>query len=64
MLIGVSDGQTLRVLIDGTEVLATLAVDRSRHFRRDGFDIHSDVTISFTLVKFITMVGSNLKYLL
>ena len=50
------------MLIDGTEVLATLTVDRSRHFRRDGFDVHSDVAISFTLVKFITMVGFNLKY--
>ena len=45
-----SDGQTVRVVIDGTEVLATVNVERSRHFRRDGFDVHSDVTISFTLV--------------
>ena len=45
-----SDGQTLRVLIDGTEVLATLNVEQSRQFRRDGFDVYSDVTISFTLV--------------
>ena len=49
-IIGVSNGQTLRVLIDGTEVLAMLNVEQSRHFRRDGFDVHSDVTISFTLV--------------
>lgn len=48
--IGISDGQTIRVMIDGTEVLATLNVEQSRHFHRDGFDVYSDVTISFTLV--------------
>jgi len=46
----VSDGQTIRVMIEDTEVLAALNVERSRHFRRDGFDVYSDVTISFTLV--------------
>ena len=51
-IIGVSNGQALRVLVDGTEVLATLNVEHSRQFRRDGFDVHSDVTISFTLVPF------------
>ena len=45
-----SDGQTVRVMIDGTEVLATVHVEQSRHFRREGFDVYSDVTISFTLV--------------
>lgn len=46
---GVSDGQILRVMLDGMEVLATLNVEQSRQFRRDGFDVHSDVTIGFTL---------------
>lgn len=49
-MVGVSDGQTIRVMIDGTEVLAALSVEQSRQFRRDGFDVHSDLTISFTLV--------------
>ena len=56
-----SDGQTLRVLIDGAEVLATLNVEQSRQFRRDGFDVYSDVTISFTLVMSFTMMGINLN---
>lgn len=47
---GMSDGQTIRVMIDGTEVLATVYVEQSRHFRREGFNVYSDVTISFTLV--------------
>ncbi|XP_065884980.1 dnaJ homolog subfamily A member 3, mitochondrial-like isoform X2 [Dysidea avara] len=45
---GVSNGQTIRVMVDGIEVLATLSVEQSRQFRRDGFDVHSNVTISFT----------------
>lgn len=52
--IGVSDGQTIRVMVDGTEVLATLNVEQSRQFRRDGFDVYSDVTISFTMVIMIS----------
>ena len=55
-IVGVSDGQTLRVLIDGTEVLATLNVEQSRQFRRDGFDVYSDVTISFTLVISLSLI--------
>ena len=58
-----SDGQILRVMLDGMEVLATLNVEQSRQFRRDGFDVHSDVTIGFTLVLILMMVGFNLSYL-
>lgn len=37
-------------MVDNVEVIATLNVERSRQFRRDGFDVHSDVMISFTMV--------------
>jgi len=38
------------VAVDGIEVLATVNVEQSRQFRRDGYDVHSNVTISFTQV--------------
>ena len=54
-----SNGQTIRVMVDGIEVLATLSVEQSRQFRRDGFDVHSNVTISFTQVTLYGRVGNN-----
>ena len=54
-----SNGQTVRVVVDGMEVLATLNVEQSRQFRRDGFDVHSNVTISFTQVTMYSMVSIN-----
>ncbi len=52
---GVEDGQVLRVSVGGAgrspyepsqELFVTVRVEASRHFRRDGADIHSDVNIS------------------
>ncbi|VEL21776.1 unnamed protein product [Protopolystoma xenopodis] len=49
---GVEDGQTLRVSVNGVrgftsqEIFVTFNVERSQYFRRDGADIHSDITIS------------------
>ena len=54
-----SNGQTVRVVVDGMEVLATLNVEQSRQFRRDGFDVHSNVTISFTQVAMYSVVSIN-----
>jgi len=43
---GVEDGQTIRMSVGATEVYAILRVAPSDYFRREGADIHSDVTIS------------------
>ncbi|CAL8090870.1 unnamed protein product [Calicophoron daubneyi] len=48
---GVEDGQVLRVSIGGgnvptQELFVQVRVERSRTFRREGADVHSDVTIS------------------
>nr|VZI48165.1 unnamed protein product [Spirometra erinaceieuropaei] len=48
---GVEDGQMLRVSVGDArrapqELFVTVRVDSSRLFRRDGADIHSDITIS------------------
>jgi DnaJ family protein A protein 3 len=45
---GVDNGQTLRLPVDGTEVYVRVNISRSPIFERDGFDIHSNVSISFT----------------
>lgn len=46
--LGVSDGQTIRVPVGHTEAYIILNVQDSETFTRDGFDVHSDVTVSFT----------------
>ncbi|BHF63393.1 DnaJ sub A member 3, mitochondrial [Sparganum proliferum] len=48
---GVEDGQMLRVSVGDArrapqELFVTVRVDSSRLFRRDGADVHSDITIS------------------
>ncbi|CAH8477111.1 unnamed protein product [Dicrocoelium dendriticum] len=48
---GVEDGQVLRVAVGDSrretqELFVQIRVDRSREFRRDGADVHSDITIS------------------
>ncbi|KAF8562005.1 hypothetical protein P879_09449 [Paragonimus westermani] len=48
---GVEDGQVLRVSVGGSrantqELFVQVRVERSREFRREGPDIHSDVSIS------------------
>ena len=43
-----SDGQTLRVPVAHTEAYITVRVTGSETFQRDGYDVHSDATVSFT----------------
>ncbi|KAA0187066.1 Lethal (2) tumorous imaginal disc, partial [Fasciolopsis buskii] len=48
---GVEDGQVLRVAVgddrqSSQELFVQVRVERSRHFRREGADVHSDITIS------------------
>lgn len=51
---GVEDGQVLRVSVGGArgsyersqELFVTVRVQASRQFRRDGADVHSDITIT------------------
>ncbi|GFN81532.1 Dnaj subfamily a member 3, mitochondrial [Plakobranchus ocellatus] len=43
---GVEDGQTVRMPVGSQEVFITFKVAKSRIFRREGADVHSDVTIS------------------
>ncbi|CAL1526828.1 unnamed protein product [Lymnaea stagnalis] len=45
---GVEDGQTVRMPVGGQEVFITFKVQFSRIFRREGADVHSDVTISLS----------------
>jgi DnaJ family protein A protein 3 len=45
---GVSDGQTLRVPAEGSDVYVILRVADSDDFERDGYDVHSNVAITFT----------------
>ena len=46
-LAGVDNGQTIRIPVDHTEAFAILRVRESDVFERDGYDVHSDVDISF-----------------
>merc|ERR1712038_1289386 len=43
---GVEDGQTVRMAVGSKEVFITFKVEKSRAFRREGADVHSDVNIS------------------
>ncbi|XP_012936716.1 dnaJ homolog subfamily A member 3, mitochondrial [Aplysia californica] len=43
---GVENGQTVRMPVGSQEVFITFKVAKSRIFRREGADVHSDVTIS------------------
>ncbi|XP_059157203.1 protein tumorous imaginal discs, mitochondrial-like isoform X2 [Physella acuta] len=45
---GVEDGQTVRMPVGGQEVFITFKVQKSRIFRREGADVHSDVSISLS----------------
>lgn len=45
---GVADGQMVRVPVGSSEAYVVLKVQDSDRFERDGFDIHSDATASFT----------------
>ncbi|XP_074110634.1 protein tumorous imaginal discs, mitochondrial isoform X2 [Cotesia typhae] len=43
---GVEDGQTIRMAVGTKEVFITFRVEKSRYFRRDGADVHTDAEIS------------------
>lgn len=43
---GVEDGQTIRLPIGNKEIFVTFRVEKSRYFRRDGSDVHTDAEIS------------------
>ncbi|KAI4493848.1 hypothetical protein M0804_002024 [Polistes exclamans] len=45
---GVEDGQTVRLAIDNKEVFITFRVEKSKYFRRDGSDVHTDAEISLS----------------
>ncbi|XP_011640486.1 protein tumorous imaginal discs, mitochondrial-like isoform X2 [Pogonomyrmex barbatus] len=43
---GVEDGQTIRLAVGRKEIFVTFRVEKSRYFRRDGPDVHTDAEIS------------------
>ncbi|XP_064607714.1 protein tumorous imaginal discs, mitochondrial-like isoform X3 [Liolophura sinensis] len=45
---GVEDGQTVRMPVGRQEIFITFRVSKSNFFRREGADVHSDVTISLS----------------
>lgn len=45
---GIEDGQTIRLSVGQQELFVTFKVAKSRIFRREGADIHSDATISLS----------------
>ncbi|XP_011310004.1 protein tumorous imaginal discs, mitochondrial isoform X1 [Fopius arisanus] len=45
---GVEDGQTIRMAVGNKEVFVTFRVEKSRYFRRDGADVHTDAEISLS----------------
>lgn len=45
---GVEDGQTIRMAVGNKEVFVTFRVEKSRYFRRDGPDVHTDAEISIS----------------
>ncbi|XP_012346790.1 protein tumorous imaginal discs, mitochondrial isoform X2 [Apis florea] len=45
---GVEDGQTIRMAVGNKEVFITFRVEKSKYFRRDGPDIHTDAQISLS----------------
>ncbi|XP_067944803.1 protein tumorous imaginal discs, mitochondrial-like isoform X2 [Watersipora subatra] len=45
---GVEDGQTVRMPVGKKEIFITFRVEKSNIFRREGADVHSDVSISIS----------------
>ncbi|XP_011333226.1 protein tumorous imaginal discs, mitochondrial isoform X2 [Ooceraea biroi] len=43
---GVEDGQTIRLAVGRKEVFVTFRVEKSRYFRRDGPDVHTEAQVS------------------
>lgn len=46
VILGIEDGQTIRILVNRNEVFVTFKVEKSDYFRRDGSDIHTEAKIS------------------
>jgi DnaJ homolog subfamily A member 3 len=45
---GVEDGQTVRMSVGSKELFITFKVEKSRYFRRDGADVHTDAEVSLS----------------
>ncbi|XP_066593913.1 protein tumorous imaginal discs, mitochondrial-like isoform X2 [Prorops nasuta] len=45
---GVEEGQTIRISVGKKEVFVTFRVEKSKYFRRDGPDVHTDASISLS----------------
>lgn len=45
---GVEDGQTVRMNVGSKEIFITFKVEKSKYFRREGADIHTDAFISLS----------------
>ncbi|XP_015440450.1 PREDICTED: protein tumorous imaginal discs, mitochondrial-like isoform X2 [Dufourea novaeangliae] len=45
---GVEDGETIRMSVGNKEVFITFRVEKSKYFRRDGADVHTDAEISLS----------------
>uniref|UniRef100_A0A1Q3FXA3 DnaJ homolog l(2)tid, mitochondrial n=1 Tax=Culex tarsalis TaxID=7177 RepID=A0A1Q3FXA3_CULTA len=45
---GVEDGQTVRMAVGSKELFITFNVEKSRYFRRDGSDVHTEANISLS----------------
>lgn len=45
---GIEDGQTVRMNVGSKELFITFKVEKSRYFKRDGADVHTDAEISLS----------------
>lgn len=49
---GVEDGQTVRMMVGNKELFVTFRVEKSRYFKRDGPDVHTEAEISLAQAVF------------
>ncbi|KAL5288379.1 DNAJA3 family protein [Megaselia abdita] len=54
---GIEDGQTVRMAVGRKELFVTFKVEKSRYFRRDGADVHTDASISLSQA----VLGGNIR---
>ncbi|XP_054165473.1 protein tumorous imaginal discs, mitochondrial-like [Oppia nitens] len=54
---GVEDMQTMRVEVEGQEMFITFHVLVNKYFRRDGYDVHTDASVSLAQ----SVLGGNIK---
>ncbi len=45
---GVDNGHVLRIQIPNREVFATVRIEKSRYFKREGENVYTDATISLS----------------